>query len=414
MNSRELRAQRAGLWSQAQALVVAAEAENRVMNGEEREQFNRLDAAMTELLDRIETMEHLESTHWDAGRGAPPIGPNVATSGAAGSNDPQERAAEHHRIVMEYVRRGEARMNPSDREALAGYQNAALQTSTGGSGGFTIAPAWANQLVEAMKAFGGMRSSGATVIRTAEGQDLPFATTDDTGNEGEILNEGQTATEQAPTFGQTTLKAHVFSSKVVPVSVQLLNDSAFNLEGFLTRIFGQRIGRITNRLFTTGAGATEPQGIVTAATSGVSAAGAAAVTWAEMLDLIHSVDPSYRAMPTTGFMFHDSTLRELKQLVDGNGQPLWSPGTQNGEPDKFGGFRYTINQDVAAMATTAKSILFGDFSAYYIRDVEDMALMRFEDSVYGLKRQVAFVMFSRHDGGLINAGQNPVKYLQNA
>lgn len=314
---------------------------------------------------------------------------------------------------MNYARFGEARMTSQDRDALATYYNTALQTNSGAAGGFTIAPGWANQLIEAMAAFGGMRRV-ATIISTSEGQDLPFATSDDTSNEGEILAEGATTTELAPTFGQVVLKAHVFSSKVVPISVTLLNDSAFNLEAYLTRVFARRIGSVANRFFTTGAGANEPMGLLTAATSGVSAASATAITWDEMIDLEHSVDPAYRAMPGVGYMFHDTTLRELKQLKDGEGRPFWSMGTANGEPDRIGGYRYVINQNMPQMTSTSKSVAFGDFSQYYIRDVEDMALMRFEDSVYGLKRQVAFVMFSRHDGGLIDAGTHPVKYLQQA
>lgn len=415
MNSRELRAQRANLWTEAQAILARAEAENRVMSAEERQTFNRLDDEMTALADRITTVEHLESTHWDAipNPTATSIGQHVAVAGPANSADPVERAAEHHRLIMNYARFGEARMTSQDRDALATYYNTALQTNSGAAGGFTIAPGWANQLIEAMAAFGGMRRV-ATIISTSEGQDLPFATSDDTSNEGEILAEGATTTELAPTFGQVVLKAHVFSSKVVPISVTLLNDSAFNLEAYLTRVFARRIGSVANRFFTTGAGANEPMGLLTAATSGVSAASATAITWDEMIDLEHSVDPAYRAMPGVGYMFHDTTLRELKQLKDGEGRPFWSMGTANGEPDRIGGYRYVINQNMPQMTSTSKSVAFGDFSQYYIRDVEDMALMRFEDSVYGLKRQVAFVMFSRHDGGLIDAGTHPVKYLQQA
>jgi HK97 family phage major capsid protein len=408
VTSRDLRVQRAKLQDRQQELVDRAESENRNLSAEEKAEFQGLHEDQNVMLERAERLETLENTRADL--------ESVASAENGGSRlrvmpdltKPPSDQDDHNRLIMAYLRRGEKRMAPSDLDALGSYFNA-LETKSGPGGGYLVPPAFRAGVVEALKQYGGMRQV-ATVITTSEGQDLPFATDDDTGNEGEILAEGDEASEQDLAFGTRTLKAYVYSSKVVRVSVNLLNDSAFNLAGHLSKKFAQRVGRITNRHFTTGTGANQPMGITLDAPNGVTAAGQSAVTWDELIDLEHSVDPAYRTMPGVGYMFNDTTLRELKQIKDGEGRPLWTVSVREGEPDRINGYRYVINQDMPSMTTGLRAILFGDFSAYHIRDVDELMVMRLEE-LYALRRQVAFVAFSRHDGGLIDAGQGPVKHL---
>ena len=139
---------------------------------------------------------------------------------------------------------------------------------------------------------------------------------------------------------------------------------------------GTRIGRITNAHFTTGTGSGQPRGVVTDASSGVVAAAGntTAITYANLVALEHSLDPGYRR--GAEFMFHDSTLKAIKQLLDTTGRPLWVPGVAVREPDTILGHRYVVNQDMAVMAANARSILFGDFSRFFVRDVQDVQIMR--------------------------------------
>ena len=408
--SRELREQYGSIQARMQEIVDAAEVENRNLTPAEAAEFTRCTTDQTDLRARITRQDALETSV--GGVPFPMASDSELRSSLMNPSGPiTSDAVEHARIINAYFRQGRSDMQPEDRRMLGNYLNV-LQTTSGGAGGYLVPPAFRAGVVEAMKAYGGMRQV-ASVITTAEGQDLPFATNDDTGNVGEILAEGATASVLDASFGVRILKAHMFSSKVVRVSFQLLNDSAFPIDAFLTRIFATRIGRITNTYFTTGAGANEPSGILTDSTLGVTAAATGAVTYDEILDLIHSVDPVYRVGPGVGFMFHDTTLRELRQLKDGNGLPLWSDGTKAGEPSSLAGYGYTINQDMPTMATGNKSIVFGDMSAYYIRDVDQFSVLRLEE-LYATSAQVGFLAFSRHDGGLIDAGQNPVKHLVQA
>lgn len=290
----------------------------------------------------------------------------------------------------------------------------ALSAITGAAGGFTVPEGFVNELEVALLAYGGVRQV-ASVIRTASGADLPWPTVNDTGNTGERLGENTAVTEDtgvASAFGSTVLRAHKFSSKLILVPNELLTDSAFDMVQFLGSVIGERIGRKQNTDFTTAAGAS-PQGIVTGATLGKTTSGATAITFSEVIDLIHSVDPAYRALGC-GFMFHDNVALYLRKLVDGNGVYLWQPSVQVGIPDRISGYPFTINQDMASAVTTGlKTMLFGQLSKYKIRDVQSVRIRRLTER-YAEYDQEGFVGFLRSDGALLDAGTHPVKYMQQA
>jgi HK97 family phage major capsid protein len=294
-----------------------------------------------------------------------------------------------------------------ERAALTG-----LQSSTT-TGGYTVADATMQSLEVALLEFGGMRNT-STVIRTATGGPLPIPTTNDTANKGVIIAENVTSTELEMTFGQLVLDAWKYSSKYILASMEFLQDTSINAPEFLGTALGTRIARITNDHFTTGTGS-QPNGIVTAATSsGITTATSGVISYDNLVDLVHSVDPAYRV--NGQFMLHDTALKILKKIKvlqysgDTTGAPLWVAGLSSGQPDTLLGYRYTINQSVATIGAGSKSVLFGQLNKYIIRDVRDVTVMRM-DELFALLGQVAFLALSRHDGDLLDAGTNPVKYL---
>lgn len=280
-------------------------------------------------------------------------------------------------------------------------------------GHFTVPDEMMRPLEVALLQFGGMRQV-ATVIRTATGAELPNPTMNDTSNKGALLGEGLEHTELDTEFNQLLLHAFKYTSRRVPVSVEYLQDNAINFVGRIGSILGERIGRITNEHFTVGTGNSQPNGIVTAATSsGVTTGGAAAISYDNIIDLKHSVDPAYR--DGARFMFNDTTLKILKKIKvpqysgDTAGQPLWRAGLAASEPDTIDGDPYTVNQQVES-GTGKKAMLYGLLSKYLIRDVRDITLVRLDER-YAELGVVAFLAFSRHDGDLLDAGTHPVKYL---
>ena len=272
-----------------------------------------------------------------------------------------------------------------------------------------------------LKAFGGMRQV-ASQISTSAGNPLSWGTYDDTSSEGEIVAETVSATDNDDiSFGTVSIGAWKFSSKVVPISLEVLQDAAVNIEQIVNDALLMRIARGQNRYFTTGTGTSQPKGVVTAANVGYTTPTGSSTTLAYdyFVELLHSVDPAYRNDPSAGFMFNDATLKVIKKLKDSNGLPLWLASTgsvleSKDNPDTFMGYRYTINQHMASIVANAKPMLFGAFSKYLIRDVMEMQMFRFTDSTYVKKGQVGFLAWARADGNMIDASNQSISALQMA
>lgn len=318
-------------------------------------------------------------------------------------------------IHARWLRGGDKALNQADWDTI----RATMSTTTDSEGGYTVATEVAKTVMDALLAYGGMRRPGvATVIQTAGGNQMTYPTSDGTTEEGEIVAENIEAADEDADFGVVGIPVYKFSSKTIAVPIELLQDSSVDIEAFVNSRLGKRLGRITNKKFTIGTGVNEPRGIVTAAAAGkVGAAGqTATVTFDDLVDLVHSVDPAYRELGGCKFMMNDSTLKAIRKLKDDNGRPVFLPGYDGlagAMPDTLLGYEVVINQNVAVMAASAKSILFGDFSYYVIRDVLGGSMHRFTDSAYAKKGQVGFLMFARHGGNFTDVG-GAVKYYQNA
>ena len=295
---------------------------------------------------------------------------------------------------------------------LARAQQRDLSAVTGSTGGYTVPEGFVNQLEINLLTFGGMMQV-ADVMRTASGNDLPWPTADDTSNTGVQLSESTSIGSSVdPSIGQIVFKAFKFSSKLIKIPSELMEDSAFNMAAVVGQMLGERLGRITNTKMTTGGGGATPRGLITAATQGKSAASATAIAADELLDLFHSVDPAYRI--GARFMMHDSILLAIRKLKDGQGQYLWVSGIALGQADRLLGQPITINQDMAStVEALAKTIAFGQMSKYKIRQVRQIRLRRLVER-YADTDQEGFVAFLRQDGDLLDAGTAPVKYLQQA
>ena len=419
--AKELREKRANLWSQANEILERALEEGRERTAEENEQIDRLHDEMDKLQRDIERLERHDeiarqmsrSTGVVSGLQDGDVSPNGPTDIDRDIN--QELRSwllnEDGNAPKNFVLRNTFMPDAEARRIVSLLrEQRALGTTPGSAGGHTVPEGFHRVLETALLAYGGMRQARTTILRTATGNDLPMPTSDDTSNEGIIIAENPAAKvpENDITFGQAILRAHMYSSQSIRVSYQLLQDSAFDLATYIAERLGERIARVTNRHFTVGTGTNEPRGVVTDATNGVTAAAAEAITDLELVDLLHSVDVAYRQQAE--WMFHDQTLRELKKLRDSEGRPLWLPGIALREPDTILGHRYVVNNHMPEMGAGNKSVLFGDFSKYHIRDVMEVRLVRL-DEVYAEYAQVAFLAFSRHDGLLLDAGTHPIKAL---
>jgi HK97 family phage major capsid protein len=311
-------------------------------------------------------------------------------------------------------------------------------------GGYFVPKGFVYDVEEALKYYGPMLLT-SEIMDTATGQPLPYPTDNDTTIMGELVGEGQQVSDKDVTIGQVLFGAWKFSSKMVKLSLELMQDSAFDMESYLKKKLAIRIGRIYNNQFTVGTGTNAPNGIVTAV---IAACGTPSATaWAganngygipliasgaatndggaetggtsigsqDIDNLEHTVDPLYRR--GAGYMFHDQTLRRIKVLLDKYGRPLWKPSVSSGEPDRLNDYPFYINNDMTPVPATAttnqNTVLFGQLDKYVIRRVKELGIItlreRFAD--YG---QLALIGFSRADGQLLDAGTHPICYLQQA
>lgn len=269
-------------------------------------------------------------------------------------------------------------LSSEERAVLkAGVQNGAefrIQSTSSTAGGYTVPVELAQMLVKSMAAWGPMYDDAiCTTMNTSSGHQINIPTVDDTARVIAKHSEGVAPTDDGGvdvTFGQKRLDAYVFDTEFVRFSMELAQDSIFNIEAVLADLLGEGLGRRANTELTTGDGTGDPNGIVTASTKGLDAAAQAAVTADELIDLIHSVDPAYRQSPKVRFMFNDSTLAAIRKLKDGEGRYLWSqPDFTRGVTGTLLGYPYSVNQAMADLGTGAKSIIFGDFGKYFVRKV---------------------------------------------
>lgn len=409
-----LRQQRAALAQQARTILD--EAGSNPLSSEQREKWDKVMADVDGMKVRIDAEERQLSLDSSLeGSIREPNKPEVRNEPqVAETRDARLANEEYKAAFREYLAGGFEGLAPEQRRLIADLRNPELRAqgvASAGIGGATVPTGFRNQLMEAMKAFGGVRTAGATVLSTDAGNTLPIPTVNETAQTGELVAENTAVTAQDATFSSVSLLAYKYSSKTILVSFELLQDSAIDITGYIAEALGTRLGRIQNTHFTTGTGSSQPQGVVTGSTSGKTAASATAITYLELIDLMHSVDPAHRG--NAKFMMNDLTLAAIKKLQDTTGRPLWLPGVAVGEPDTLLGKPYVINQDMATIATAAKTVLFGDFKYYHVRDVMDVQLFRITDK-YIEQGSVGFLAYLRSDGKMVNPGSNPIKYLVQA
>lgn len=291
----------------------------------------------------------------------------------------------------------------------------AMSTTTPAEGGYTVPTEVATMLVDALKAFGGMREI-AEVVTMEFGGSISFPTSDGTSEEGEIVGQNSPAASGDITFGAVTHETYNFSSKKLALPWQLIQDSSIDVIGLVIRRLAQRLGRIQNRMFTAGNGTGQPFGIMTSATLGKTGTTGQTTTviYDDIVDLVHSVNRAYR--PGAVFMMADSSVKVVRKIKDTTGRPIFNPGYEQGvpggAPDMLLNYPLVINDDVAAMAASARSIGFGQGRQYLIRDVQGVDIRRFDDSAFALNGQVGFCGWQRSGGRLLDTAA--FKYYANS
>jgi HK97 family phage major capsid protein len=399
MKNIELRGQRAELIKNATAIVDNAQKEGRSLNAEEKSKFDAMEADARSIKDQIDTLERAAELKKElaANVEAREMAPKATRKGA----------------FEKYLRNGMGALTAEERSIMGELRGTSTQIAgTDSLGGFLVPQDFSNEL-DMASLFTGEVERLAKKLNTAGGALLDYPTINDTATDAGLTNEAAAVTVQDMTFANAQLSAYNYASQV-RVSMQLLQDNAFDLNAFLAESMGERIARATNAAFTTGSGSSQPQGIITGATLGNTAASATAIASSDILELIHSIDPSYRNKPTFGLMAHDNVIAAIRALGLGsaNDFPVFIPSMEAGQPDKLFGYNVYYNNDMASAITTGqKTLLAADFSKFVVRSAGGVQFVRLNER-YMDELEVGFVAYARKDSKVLDT--RAVKYLAQA
>ena len=371
---------RARAWEEAKVLLDGAASENRDLSAEEAEVFDRInadldakDARIKSILDAEERAKNIEESRTRIG-----VRPEL---------EAREEEVDQDDLTIRRLINGEIRSAQFEKRAISKSSATMVPTSV------------YDRIVEHLVQTNVVRDL-ATVLNTSAGETLsvPKSTAN---SSAAIISEGGQISESDPTLGTTSLGAYKYSV-LVSLTAELANDSSLDVAGFLARQAGTAIGVATRGHMTTGTGSSQPWGIVTRSTAGVT--GATSVSGAfdadDLIDLRYAVTSSYTSQPGVGWMMNSTAMAAARKLKDSNGAFLFAPGL-NGDVDSLLGFPVYLNDSMANPALSAKSVLFGHFPSYFVREVSGISVAVSDDLKFDYDQRVFRVQL-RTDADLVD------------
>ncbi|MEW6572948.1 MAG: phage major capsid protein [Bacillota bacterium] len=376
------------LIQEAKSILDKAEAEGRNLTPAEERKYR-------ELLDEIEQLNAYERQGFDPRTALVP-GSNETAGGYA---SPEIRAAlvtaatPDYRAAFWRVVRNWRYPDQQDLRQLTKPELRALTIGTDAAGGFLCPESFERRIVQKLEETNVMRGL-ATVLPLSSDHKIPVEAA--TGEAAWIAENG-TYPESDPSFGQKLLTAHKLG-QITKVSEELLADSAIDLEAYLANVFGRNLGRAEEAAFVAGDGVGKPRGVLLDAPIGVTAASATAIAADELVDLFHSLPRPYRDRAT--WLMNDSTVLTVRKLKDSDGQYIWQPGLQAGQPDRLLGRPVVISSAMPTIGANNKSVLFGALSYYWIADRVGRVFQVLREK-YADAGAVGFRLYQRVDGILV-------------
>ncbi len=332
-----------------------------------------------------------------------PVGPSVYHVAPSQVDDTLDRAFEN------YLRTGIPNQDITDLR----IRNAQGSGTT--AGGYMVPSGFRTKLVEVMAAFGGL-ASAVEVISTDTGGPLEYPSNDDTANSGGITAESAAITSGADlVFGTVTLGAYKYTSAgagsnlPLRVPVELLQDSAFDVSGLVSRKLGERIARAQAAHWTTGTGSSQPLGLVASGTftANVELDTPDTIDLDDIMDAYDALDPAYEQ--GASWVMKKNTWSQIRGIVDTNGRPIVQDSTTGvgGAPElRLLGFPVIIDQGMPTLSSAADGycIAFGDLrEAYVIRRVSSLVVV-VNPYTRAANGEVEFTAWERADGTVQNRG----------
>lgn len=385
---RQVIEEREKVWEQAKTLNDTVLAESRDYTAEENEKYERMSADLDKFEERIRDLSHKLKQEQEADEARALLDHDPRPTPGTGARDDSPSTQEVFRQLAE----GEIRsfeFMPERRDLNTSDDSSLIPTS------------FSNQLYRHLIELSAIRRTRARVIRTSSGEALTFPKTATFTSVSAVTSEGAAISESEPTFSTMTLNAYKYAALIQVTSEMLTDTNIVGFEDFLASQAGEALANGSGAHFATGDGTSKPNGIVTAATVGVTGAtGNSGVPTAdELIDLKYSVIERYRR--NAEWQMSDVTWSEVRKLKDSNNNYLVGPIGVAGEMTLLGQ-TVVINPDIADAATSAKSVVYGDHSAYYIRDVGGIQVARSGDYAFN-QDLVTYRFILRTDGDLIDS-----------
>jgi HK97 family phage major capsid protein len=393
-NILNLREKRAKLWDSAKAFLDSRRSEIGLLSAEDTTTYERMETDVVNLGKEIERLERQAVMDLELAK--------PTTSAITHRPSQQQDAEKTGRASNEY----KAAFWKAMKNKTAFEVQNALQVGTDSEGGYLVPDEFERTLIEALQEENIFRQL-ATIITTSSGdRKIPVVASKGTAS---WVDEEGAIPESDDAFGQVSIGAYKLAT-MIKVSEELISDSVFNLEQYIAKEFGRRIGSKEEEAFFIGDGTGKPTGIFHAtggAGVGITAASATALTIDEIMDLFYSLKAPYRK--NAAFVTNDATVKVIRKLKDGNGQYLWQPSVTAGQPDTLLSRPLKTSAYVPSIAAATKVVAFGDFGYYWVADRQGRSFQRLNE-LYAATGQVGFKATQRVDGKLILA--EAIKVLQ--
>lgn len=387
MTISELRDKRANLWKSMTAFLDTRTGSDGVLSAEDDASYAKMEKDFDALTNEIKRMERKEALEAEMNK---PVGTPI-TEKPMKTSDDEEKTGRASKVYNKSF--WNAMRQKNIRPEIAN----ALQEGTDSEGGYLVPDEFEHTLIEALESENIFRTL-AHVIQTASGdRKIPVAASKGTAS---WVDEEGAIPESDDAFSQVSIGAYKLGT-LIKVSNELLNDSVFNLEQYISKEFARRIGNKEEDAFFNGDGSGKPVGIFHStggAQVGVTTASASAITADEVIDLFYSLGAPYRKNAV--WVVNDATVKAIRKLKDGNGNYLWQPALTSGTPDTLLGRPVKTSAYVPTIASGAKVIAFGDFGYYWIADRQGRVFKKLSE-LYAATDQTGFVATQRVDGKLI-------------
>lgn len=391
----ELRQKRAKVWKEATDFLDSKSTTDGYLSAEDTATYEKMETDVVNLGKEIDILER--KANIDSEMAAAVNNPITERPTSSKQDNKSGRASSEYKDSF---------WNAMRVSSIPAPVRNALQIGTDSEGGYLVPDEFENTLVEALQEENIFRSLATTVTTENGDRKIPLVSSK---GEASWVDEEGLITDSDDSFGQMSLGAHKLAT-MIKVSEELLNDSAFDLPGYLAKEFARRIGAKEEDAFFVGNGTSKPTGILNATGGGevgVTASAVAALTADEIIDLYYSLKKPYRKRAV--FVMNDSTVKAIRKLKDGNGQYLWQPSIQAGAPNTILDSPLITSASMPTIASAAKTIAFGDMTYYWIADRQSRTFRRLNE-LYAANGQIGFIATQRVDGKLTLA--EAVKVLQ--